>query len=170
MRGRWVPRLSLSRLGPARVFPPGAGIPARGAALFFDPTQMSSCRACHSYRNKGGPVGPDLIDSDKTAEQIYRSISRPKVTAAAYPSVALDMRSGGHVLGVKVGETSDEIVVFDVSSLPPVKRTLLKSDIAQVEAIINTGIYDHTALPFSKQDRLDLGAYLGKSESSPPAK
>jgi cytochrome c55X len=146
------------------------GTPARGASLFFDPTRMSSCRLCHSYANKGGPVGPDLIGSGKNAEQIYSCIARPKVAAADYPGVALEMRDGIRMLGVKVGETPDAIIVFDVSSLPPVKRTVVKSDVARTTAVVDSGIYDHTALPFSKQDRLDLSAYLGKSGPSAPAK
>ena len=138
------------------------GTPARGASLFFDPTQISSCRACHSYRNKGGPVGPDLFESGKTAEYIYRSISRPKIASTDYPGLALDLRDGSHLVGVKVGEGSDAFILFDVSTLPPVKRTVLKSEVARASPVNGSGIYDHTALPFSKQNRLDLSAYLGK--------
>ena len=144
------------------------GTPARGASLFFDPAQMSSCRACHSYRNKGGPVGPDLFESGKTAEHIYLSISRPKIASTDYPGLALDLRDGSHLLGVKVGESSDAFIIFDVSSLPPVKRTVLKSEVARASTVNGSGIYDHTALPFSKQNRLDLSAYLGKP-STPSA-
>jgi putative heme-binding domain-containing protein len=141
------------------------GIPAHGAALFFDPTKLYSCRACHSYGNKGGPVGPDLINLDKAAVAIYQSITRAKMKASGFPPIAIELRDGTRLLGIKSDETDDVIRLFDVSSLPPVKRSVLKSDIYKVSAIENSGIYDHTALPFSKQDWLDLSAYLGKLDS-----
>ena len=142
------------------------GIPARGAALFFDPTKLYSCRACHSYANKGGPIGPDLISVDKTTLAIYQSITRAKLKASGFPPVAIELRDGTRMIGIKSDETDAVLRLFDVSSLPPVKRSVSKSDIEKVSAIEDAGIYDHTALPFSKQDWLDLSAYLGKADAS----
>jgi cytochrome c55X len=145
------------------------GIPARGAQLFFDPTQLTSCRVCHSYANKGGPVGPDLLGAGKTPAEVYRSISRPKMPAAGFPAIALELRDGTRMLGIESEDTADALVWFDVSALPPVKRTTPKSDLANVASIKDAGIYDHTALPLSKQDRLDLSAYLGTTNTASPA-
>jgi putative heme-binding domain-containing protein len=142
------------------------GTPARGAALFFDPTKLYSCRACHSYANKGGPVGPDLINLNKSSVAIYQTITRAKVKASGFPPIAIELRDGTRMLGIKSDETEDALGLFDVSSLPPVKRSVLKSEIDKVSAIDGSGIYDHTALPFSKQDWLDLSAYLGKGDTS----
>jgi mono/diheme cytochrome c family protein len=147
-----------------------AGIPAHGAALFFDPTQMQACRACHSFADKGGPIGPDLALKPKTPEQIYQSISRAKVLSADYPVIALQVNGSPDLVGIKVGETSSDYVVFDVSAIPPIRRTVLKSQVTQANPVTSSGIFDHTQLPFSKQDRLDLAAYLGKSEPESAAK
>jgi mono/diheme cytochrome c family protein len=147
-----------------------AGIPARGAGLFFDPTQMQACRACHSFADKGGPIGPDLALKPKTPEQIYQSISRAKVLSADYPAIALHVNGSPDLVGIKVEETSSDYVVFDVSAIPPIRRTMLKSQVIQANAVTSSGIFDHTRLPFSKQDRLDLAAYLGKSEPKSAAK
>ncbi len=144
------------------------GIPAHGAALFFDPTKLYSCRTCHSYANKGGPIGPDLISVNKTTLAIYQSITRAKMKASGFPPIAIELRDGTRIIGIRSDETDDVLRLFDVSSLPPVKRSVSKSDIKKVSAIEDSGIYDHTALPFSKQDWLDLSAYLGKLDS--PAK
>jgi putative heme-binding domain-containing protein len=146
------------------------GIPARGAVLFFDPTQMYSCRVCHSFADKGGPIGPDLAKGAKTPEQIYRAISQARVVATDYPAVALALGSGATVVGIESEETADAFVVFDLSSLPPVKRTVPKSQVSGVARITDSGIFDHTALPFTRQDRLDLSAYLGKADMAPTAK
>jgi putative heme-binding domain-containing protein len=141
------------------------GIPAQGAALFFDPTKLYSCRTCHSYANKGGPIGPDLISVNKTTLAIYQSITRAKMKASGFPPIAIELRDGTRIIGIRSDETDDVLRLFDVSSLPPVKRSVSKSDIKKVSAIEDSGIYDHTALPFSKQDWLDLSAYLGKLDS-----
>jgi putative heme-binding domain-containing protein len=141
------------------------GIPAHGAALFFDPTKLYSCRTCHSYANKGGPIGPDLISVNKTTLAIYQSITRAKMKASGFPPIAIELRDGTRMIGIRSDETDDVLRLFDVSSLPPVKRSVSKSDIKKVSAIEDSGIYDHTALPFSKQDWLDLSAYLGKLDS-----
>jgi cytochrome c55X len=146
------------------------GIPAHGASLFFDPTLMYGCRVCHSYRDKGGPVGPDLAKSPKTPEEIFKSISRARVAAADYPAVTIRERDGATLVGIQSAETSDAFVVFDLSSLPPVKRTVQKSQVAEAEPVVNSGIYDHTALPFTKQDLLDLSAYLGRADTPPALK
>jgi putative heme-binding domain-containing protein len=140
----------------------GHGIPAHGGALFFDPAQVRSCRTCHSYANKGGPVGPDLNNSDRTPLEIYERITRPNVASPSFPAVAVELRDGGRFVGVKSEESDATIRIYDVSSTPPVKRTILKSEIARISAVSGAGIYDHTALPYSKQDRLDLAAYLGQ--------
>jgi mono/diheme cytochrome c family protein len=146
------------------------GIPAHGAALFFDPTQMEACRTCHSFGDKGGPIGPDMALKPKTAEQIYQSISRAKVMSADYPAIILRVKEHPDVVGIKVEETSSDFAIFEVTSIPPIRRTVPKSQVSQAIPVSGTGIFDHTKLPFSKQDRLDLAAYLGSSEPQSPAK
>jgi mono/diheme cytochrome c family protein len=143
------------------------GIPARGAAIFFDPTRLEACRACHSYADKGGPLGPDLALDPKTPEQIYESISHPKVASVDYPALTLHMTGGADLIGIKVEETPAAYAIFDVTSIPPIKRTVPRSQVAQAIPVTGAGIFDHTQLPLSKQDRLDLAAYLGKL--APPA-
>ena len=81
------------------------GIPARGAALFFDPTQMQACRACHSFADKGGPIGPDLALNPKTPEQIYQSISRARSMSADYPAIILHLNGSPDLIGIKVEES-----------------------------------------------------------------
>ena len=141
---------------------PDTGIPARGAALFFDPTRICSCRTCHSYAGKGGPVGPDLSSARRTPLEIFHSISRPHVAADAFPAVALELYDGSRITGIKSEEAEGFIRLFDVASLPPVRRSIRRSGIKTLTASTDSGIYDHTALPYTRQDLLDLSAYLGR--------
>jgi putative heme-binding domain-containing protein len=142
---------------------PETGTPARGAALFFDPTRIYSCRACHSFRDKGGPVGPDLSGIDKTPLEIYRSITRPRMATDNLPAILIELRDGTRSQGIQGKEDNGVVQFFDISSIPPVKRSVLRSEIRQVSRIKGTGIYDHRALPYSKQDFVDLSAYLGET-------
>lgn len=142
------------------------GIPARGAELFFDATRICGCRACHSFANRGGPVGPDLAGMNKTPAAVYQSIVAPKTAAAGFPAIMLDMRDGQRLLGIRSEEGGAGVVFYDVSSCPPVKRTVDKSEIRELSKIGKGGIYDHTVLRYSKQDLIDLSAYLAAADSA----
>jgi putative heme-binding domain-containing protein len=138
------------------------GTPAAGVALFFDAARLDSCHSCHNYAGAGGPIGPDLAKLGKSALEIYRSISQPRMFSTAYPAIALTTRDGAHMVGIKRDETDEAFRLYDISSVPPVSRRVRKSDIVEERAITGAGIYDHTALPYSKQDLLDISAFLGQ--------
>jgi mono/diheme cytochrome c family protein len=142
-----------------------SGRPAVGAALFFDPTKLYSCQTCHSYSHMGGPIGPDLANSSKSPLDIYRNLVHADVKASGFPGVAVGFRAGGGLRGIKSQETEDAIMVFDLSSLPPVERTIPKTEILTLSEIRDSGIYDHTQLPFTKQNLLDLSGFLGAATS-----
>jgi cytochrome c55X len=145
-----------------------SGIPALGAQLFFDPTRLDSCRICHSYDAKGGPVGPDLIGLGETPLDVYRRLTGPELTAPGYPAVAVTLRDGTRLRGIRVEETADALAFFDLTALPPVERTIPRSKIAEISATLEAGVYDHTALRLSRQDLLDLSAFLGKPTAPSP--
>ena len=156
-------------LGPGRQRPStepiavgeGTGTPARGAGLFFDATRLESCRSCHSYDKKGGPIGPDSSLLQMTPADVYSKLTHPRFAAAGYPVVSIVLRNGYRMAGVRDEETADSLSVFDVSSLPPVRRNFLKADISAVDTLQDRGVFDHTTLPFSTQELRDLSAFLG---------
>lgn len=137
------------------------GVPARGAALFFDPTRIGSCRACHSFENKGGFVGPDLSTLGRTSVQVLESLTHAKQASAAFPAAKFKFTDGSELVGVKGESTGNTVVIYDIASLPPVKRSVPRSDIRESSDVAGSGIYDHAALKLSRQDMLDLSAYLG---------
>ena len=141
------------------------GVPESGANIFFDATRLHGCSDCHSYDKKGGPVGPDLRSLDMTPLAVFRSISQSSPVPADYPAVTLTMRDGTRVTGIRAEESPDTLRLFDVSSEPPVLRTILKADIANRSAITDVGIFDHATLGYSKAQLLDLSAFLGKTSS-----
>jgi mono/diheme cytochrome c family protein len=142
------------------------GVPESGAKIFFDASRLHGCRDCHSYDKKGGPVGPDLRSLDMTPLAVFRSITQSTPVPADYPAVTLMMRDGTRLSGIRAEESPDTLRLFDVSSDPPVLRTILKVDIANRSAITDVGIFDHATLGYSKPELLDLSAFLGKTSSA----
>jgi mono/diheme cytochrome c family protein len=143
----------------------GSGNPRAGVVLFFDATKLYSCHSCHTYGGAGGPLGPDLVKLEKSADEIYGSISRANIASPYYPAVILTLSDGSHLTGIKRDETEEALRIYDVSSVPPVSRRLRKSQLREITPITTAGIYDHTGLPYSKQDLLDLSAFLGKNSA-----
>jgi mono/diheme cytochrome c family protein len=142
------------------------GVPDSGAKIFFDATRLHGCSDCHSYDKKGGPVGPDLRSLDITPLAVFRSISHSSPVPADYPAVTLMLRDGSRLTGIRAEESPDTLRLFDVTSGPPVLRTISKADIANRFAITDVGIFDHATLGYSKSELLDLSAFLGKTSSA----
>jgi mono/diheme cytochrome c family protein len=143
------------------------GIPAAGAEVFFDATRLSSCRACHTYDKRGGPLGVDFADANMTPEAVLAGITKPRVASRDYPVVAVTTMSGEKLTGIRGGETADTLQVFDVA-VPPVRRSFQKSQITVVP-VSGNGIFDHTKLGLTHQQLLDVAALLssGNAASSP---
>lgn len=167
--GRWATAVPVVRgddkAVPSAVWPESVavgrdkGSPAAGYALFYDATRAESCRTCHSYKGNGGPVGPDFAALGKPPTEIFEVLSKPGAKNLDYPAVTLTTRGGGHLTGIKHTEGDDAVRVIDVSVLPPVVRSFLKSD---VTAMDETGEgFDHAALSYTPQELRDAAAFLG---------
>ena len=48
------------------------------------------------------------------------------------PPIAVTMRNGERVVGVKRDENDEVLRVYDTATLPPISRALLKSQVRQV--------------------------------------
>ena len=74
------------------------------------------------------------------------------------------MIDGSIDIGIEREESKDILSYFDVSSPLPILRSVLKSEVKNVEPLTATGLYDHTALLYARQDRLNVCAFLGKAD------
>ena len=138
------------------------GTPAAGAEVFFDATRLSSCRTCHSFDERGGPLGIDLATLHQTPEQILAKITHARLASRDYPLIAVTTAAGEKLTGIRGKETTDTLQVFDVA-MPPVRRSFQKSRITVV-AVSGAGIFDHTKLGLTHQQLLDVAALLGSRE------
>ena len=97
-------RATLPTDDPLVAFRPAlaGGDAARGEAIFFERSQLS-CVRCHTVREKGGLVGPELtkIGGEKTREYLLEAIVDPnKTIAKGFQSETILLDDGRVVGGV----------------------------------------------------------------------
>lgn len=141
------------------------GDAAAGRELFFDAGVTTNCRVCHTVGDWGGRVGPDLTGlAAKPAKEILQSITAPHASVdAKYASLVITLKDGSRFTGVKRDEDSSMIRLYDTSSLPPVSRAFLKSEVAKMETLKTSPMPDHYGAKYSRKQLLDLVAFLKTS-------
>jgi mono/diheme cytochrome c family protein len=137
----------------------GEGRPARGFSLFYDAARLTGCRTCHRLYGNGGPIGPDFADLKTSAIEIYGAVAAPKMASAWFPGIEILTADGVRHAGIKESETGRVIRYFDITPALPVLRTLPIEHVTATEDL-KDGLYDHTALRHSKQELLDLAAFI----------
>ena len=134
------------------------GSPNRGRDTFVE-NAAAQCTRCHTVRNAGSDVGPNLtgVATRLTREQILESLLEPSARIApGYGTVGITLKSGQRVDGTLRDETPTHVVV--VAGTPPVEQRIAKSDIAErtnpVSAMPPVGLI------VKPRDVRDLVAYL----------
>ncbi|MEY5009221.1 MAG: hypothetical protein RLZZ253_360 [Verrucomicrobiota bacterium] len=83
----------------------------RGEDIFLE---EAACATCHSFRGKGGHIGPDLTGIGGTLERIYilQSIVDPNaVTAPGFQNVLLHLQDGSDLSGILKSEDSESLKI-----------------------------------------------------------
>jgi len=148
--------------GPA---PPGLrGDPAAGESVFFARGSARSCSVCHAVRGRGGSVGPDLMAklAGQSPKQIFQKIIvvPHRSTDPAYKTMRLTTKTGSILTGIKSGETADAVFFYDTASLPPMLRTIPKTDIASAAQHNESVMPTDYASRLTLQQLLDVVAFL----------
>ena len=143
------------------------GDPRAGKALFFDSTRPKSCHACHSINGDGTPVGPDLsAASGRSPRDLFLSIILSRdLKDSQYATMAIALRSGDKIVGVKKEEDSESIRVYDTTELPAVLRTVQKTNVAKVEYANESVMPQDYASAYTLKQLLDIVTFLKSSES-----
>jgi putative heme-binding domain-containing protein len=136
-----------------------------GRELFFDTGQIQNCRVCHTVQGVGGKVGPDLTSlTAKTPREILQGIVAPHATIdEKYATLMITTRGGEKFTGVKRDEDETRIRLYDTSTLPPVSRAFLKSEVAKNERVDRSVMPADYGSKYSLKQLLDLVSFLKSS-------
>lgn len=123
------------------------GDPAEGERLFFDLKSNAGCGKCHTIKDKGGKVGPELttVAGTRPIEFIIESIMDPsKEIASGFEPVLVITNDGRYITGVKKNEDDTMIEVAqatgewikipkaEVSKIAPQKKSLMPGNFREV--------------------------------------
>jgi quinoprotein glucose dehydrogenase len=135
------------------------GNPGRGRDTFIE-NAAAQCTRCHTVRNAGSDVGPNLtgVATRLTREQLLESLLEPSARIApGYGTVGITLKNGTRVDGTLRDETPTHVVVL--AGTPPAEQRIAKADIAErtdpVSAMPPVGLI------VKPRDVRDLVAYLG---------
>lgn len=142
------------------------GDPEKGKLLFFDLSDKLNCAACHRFNSNGKNVGPDLSGiAGRSAREILKDIILPDaVSTAAGQLFSLTTHDDEQLEAVKVGESSTRTKVYDVTSLPPVLRSIKTDQIKSFELIRPSAMPDTYGQRYTLVQLLDIIAFLKSAE------
>jgi putative heme-binding domain-containing protein len=130
-----------------------------GADIFFDLARPNGCSLCHSYAQRGGPIGQDLTTIAKLpARELYDRILKPPAQEPGYPTVVVTTRDGRRITGIKQFQDSAVVRLYDLSSAPPVLRSFYTADGASVAA--GPASYTHDLHAMTEEQVANLLTFL----------
>ena len=117
------------------------------------------CATCHRLDREGHTVGPDLFDIRRqTKENILFHIVNPDAEIApAFTAYLAEAKDGRVLSGILVGDTPTSITLRGPLG---VEASLLRSDLAKLEALPGSLMPTGLEAGLSKQQLSDLLAYL----------
>jgi putative heme-binding domain-containing protein len=148
------------------------GDAAAGRELFLGANETTNCRVCHTIGGIGGRVGPDLTNiAAKSAQEILQSITAPHASVDEnYATLVVTLKDGQRFAGVKRDEDETTLRLYDTSSLPPVSRAFLKSEIATTEKLKTSPMPADYSTKYSRKQLLDLVGFLKTAGASEQTK
>jgi putative heme-binding domain-containing protein len=136
------------------------GDPEMGEDLFFDPESPAGCAKCHTVKDKGGEVGPELttIASAQPLEYIMESILKPsEVIVTGFEPTLIITKDGRYVTGIVKRETDQVIELADSQGeIQKVRKAEVKEVVPQTTSIMP----ENFAEILTVQDLHDIIAFL----------
>lgn len=123
------------------------GDPAEGERLFFDLKSNAGCGKCHTAKDKGGKVGPELtaVAGTRGMEYIIESIMDPsKEIASGFEPILVVTKDGRYITGVKKSEDDTMIEVAqstgewikipksEVDKIAPQKKSIMPGNFREL--------------------------------------
>lgn len=138
------------------------GEPDKGRELFFDAADDLNCGQCHRVRGMGAVVGPDLSGlADRPAREILRDILLPEARLSSRQALFdLTTVAGERLTVLKAGEEEQRIRFYDVTALPPVRRTLRRDQVESLEPQSGSAMPESYGQRYTLKQLLDLVGFL----------
>ena len=130
----------------------------RGKAAFA----KAQCLACHSFAGEGGAVGPDLTGVSKrlNPRDLFEAVFLPsKNVSDQYQNTLYQLDDGGVVLGRKVDENAEKLVIAP-DLLTDERVEIPKKRIARTKPSALSPMPEGLLDTLTKFEVLDLFAYL----------
>ena len=146
-----------------------AGEPDKGRALFFDAADDFNCAQCHRIQGMGATVGPDLSGlADRPASEILRDIVLPASRLSSQRAVfKLTTVAGEHLTVLKAGEGKQRVRFYDITELPPVRRSMKRDQVQSLEPQSGSPMPETYGQRYTLKQLLDLVSFLKTSKSGP---
>lgn len=124
-----------------------AGDLSEGERLFFDLESNAGCAKCHTVKEKGGKVGPELtnVAGTRTPKFIVQSILNPSAEiASGFEPMLVITKDGRYISGVLQKEDQASIVLADsnakvitipkeeVANKAPQKTSIMPGNFAEI--------------------------------------
>jgi putative heme-binding domain-containing protein len=141
----------------------------RGRKLFFDVDRVQ-CSKCHRIGELGERIGPDLTGIGDRLSRIHivESILEPSRTVTpGYQTIAVALRSGRVLAGVKVAETDRSLTLGDNQGQ---KHELAKTEIDEQATQTQSTMPDGLVKQITPDQFVDLIAFLTSRKENPAAK
>ncbi len=136
------------------------GDPEMGQSLFFDPESPAGCAKCHTVKDTGGKVGPELtnIAGQQPAEYIIESILTPSaVIVTGFEATLIITKDGRYITGVVRREDDQVIEIADnQGEIQKVRKADVKDRVLQDVSIMPEGFGEILTI----KDFHDLLAFL----------
>jgi putative heme-binding domain-containing protein len=137
-----------------------SGNPEHGRKLFFDAAK-TQCVKCHRIGDQGERIGPELSGVGSRFPRIHliESVLQPSRTIApGYQTIAVTLKGGRVLTGVRVAETEDTLTFADAQGN---KHVLRKSSIEEQQPQLVSVMPEGLEKPLSVDEFVDLIAFLG---------
>jgi putative membrane-bound dehydrogenase-like protein len=144
-----------------------AGNPERGRQLFFDATR-TQCVKCHRVGDQGERIGPELTGVGSRFPRVFliESVLEPsRNVEPGYQTVAIMLKSGRALIGLKVAETEDTLTFADSKGD---KQVLRKADIDEQQPQATSIMPEGLEKALSVDEFVDLIAYLVSLKDNRP--
>ncbi len=132
----------------------------------------AQCHQCHRFNNEGGDVGPDLtgVASRFNRHDLLESILEPSKTVSdLFQDTTFLLHDGEEVTGRIIQENGGRVIV-EVGFVIREPLILFKKDIASRQASTLSPMPQGLVGVLTKDDMLDLLAYLESGMKAPVAK